>query len=290
MESNSYSSLGIGNDVVVRISGGDGAPPPALLAPAPEFEHPGPAALNLVIRPGGLPDLRLTESLLRISGSWTVHRRGESHVFVLYTGEEQIPYEMAVIDFEAEHGELFVDDHHLGATYPFEFPLSELIFSKLLAHRGGLIVHAGGGELFGSGVLFAGPSGAGKSTLAELFEEAGETRILSDDRIAAYWTDSSARMSGTPWHGTARFASPASLPLDCLLLLRHGSQNELQSLSPAQATAQLLAHSVVPYWDNEATQLVVDTAQRLAESIPAYEFAFVPDVKGLDDVRAILSR
>lgn len=282
-------TIGLAQDVAVELRCADRDGPPALHGPARDFVHAGPPTLSLTVHHGPLPPLPDAAPLLNLAGSWRVFRDRDRHLIVLLSGDGQIPYEVAIIDFAAGQGELHLADAR-GAevTYPFEFPLAELVFSRLLADRRGLIVHAGGARIFGRGVLFAGQSGAGKSTLAELIAARDETRILSDDRVAVTLGGKVARISGTPWHGTARFASPESQDLHCVLLLQHAGLNELRRLTPGEAAARLLALAVVPYWDEAASSLCIDTAARLAEAVPAYELGFVPDSSAVDHVRQIL--
>jgi hypothetical protein len=57
--------------------------------------------------------------------------------------------------------------------------------------------------------------------------------VLSDDRIilrenAVRGESGQVVMYGTPWHGEAAFASPASAPLARILILEHGRGNTLK--------------------------------------------------------------
>jgi hypothetical protein len=74
-----------------------------------------------------------------------------------------------------------------------EHLLADQVLPRCLAHRGELVVHAGG-IAFGHDIaLFVGESGRGKSTLAGLFLRAGRT-VLSDDCLMLRPTPAAVRV------------------------------------------------------------------------------------------------
>lgn len=200
-------------------------------------------------------------------GLWKAYQRDGSYVF-------ELPHLRAVVDFESHRGAA----HRTGGpTRWFDYPLDEILFSKLLADRGGLIVHACAVGYQGRGLLLAGESGAGKSTLAGLFDEVAGAEVLSDDRVAAFVDSDGVRISGTPWHGTARHAANHTVPLHRLFFLRQGDANRDASLSPAEAATRLLALAVMPYWDRHAAECALAAGVQVAERVPGSTLAFVPD-------------
>ena len=114
----------------------------------------------------------------------------------------------------------------------------------------------GGGELLseitlrlapGSFHFLTGPSGAGKSTTARLWQQRGDATVLCDDRIIVRQMEGAFRAYGTPWHGDIPAVSPASAPLERILFIRHGAENRLTPLRPAEylAVKALVAVCVV---------------------------------------------
>jgi hypothetical protein len=246
-------------------------------SPTMDFIRRATDTLGLTVHRGGLP--RIADDDLRFDseGCWAVHRENGADVFVLMSGTTRDPYEVAVIEFQSMRGELHLNDCCSCSAYPFEYPLSEIVFSKLLVDRRFLIVHACGADIGGRGFLFAGESGAGKSTIATLLSCDDTVRILSDDRTAAGRQNGRARIYGTPWHGTSGLCAPRSAALNCIFFLHHDSRNRFKRLNQGPAAARLLSLSVVPYWDRISSEKALTTAIHLARHVPAYELGFVPD-------------
>jgi hypothetical protein len=85
------------------------------------------------------------------------------------------------------------------------------------------------------------------------------------------------RIYGTPWHGEAAYASPASAPLARIFILQHGYGNVLTQLSPSQAVAELFARSFVPFHRHEYVESALTFLQELVDSVPCYRYAFEPN-------------
>jgi hypothetical protein len=237
--------------------------------------------LDLHVTRDPLPDALRPEPVFESTGLWKVLRSGSDHVF-------ELPHLTAVVDFEARKGAIHLHDPG-AAAFVFDYPLDEVIFSRLLAERASVIVHACGVVHAGRGLLFAGSSGAGKSTLAGLFAEREGARVLSDDRVVVSLRDGGACIAGTPWHGTAGHAADLSAPLERIFFLRHAPSNEQEPLGPTQAAARLTSMSVVPYWHEASSRAAVDVAVEAGRSVRASLLGFVPDPSAVAFVGSTLS-
>ena len=164
------------------------------------------------------------------------------------------------------------------------------IFMFALTARGrGVAAHACGFLLpDGRGVLAPGISGSGKSTLARsLSQDApGDVTVLGDDRIAVTEEPDGFRVWGTPWHSTARLASPLDGPLAAIVLVRHGRESAVRPVAPREVARALLRTLAFPFWDEALMAAVMQQADRIATSVPGYEFAYAPEPGA---VRALLS-
>ena len=92
------------------------------------------------------------------------------------------------------------------------------------------------------------------------------------------------RMYGTPWHGEAAFASPASALLSRILILEHGHGNVLTQLSPGQVVAELFARSFVPFHRHEYLESALAFLEEVAGSVPCYRYSFEPDERAVDTI------
>lgn len=193
------------------------------------------------------------------------------------------PYKEARLDGDGRRGIVLLDPRACPPgrpVDPLEYPLDELLFQRLLAERGGIELHAVGvvGPSSGRGYVFAGQSGDGKTTTARLWQETVGAAVLSDDRIVLRREEGGGwRMHGTPWHGEAELALPASAPLAGIFVLARGERNALEPISPARAVAALLARSFPPFYDAPATARLVQSLEELVGEVPCRRFAFVPD-------------
>jgi hypothetical protein len=92
------------------------------------------------------------------------------------------------------------------------------------------------------------------------------------------------RMYGTPWHGEAAYASPASAPLSRIFVLEQGLGNVLTRLSPSQAVGELFARSFVPFHRHEYVESALSFLEQVADSVPCYRYAFEPDQRAVERI------
>jgi hypothetical protein len=250
-------------------------------SPPAEFSSPCPdALLSLELTREPPPDADGLDAVFDSTSLWKVFELDGAYVF-------DLPHLRAVVDFDAGAGSIHVTDPSHALPF-FDYPLDEIIFSKLLADRSGAIVHACGVEHRGRGLLLGGSSGAGKSTLASLFEGRDGARILSDDRVAVRARDGRPDIAGTPWHGTAGHALNRSAPLERILFLEHAEANSHEDLSALEAAERLVPLCVIPWWHRESSKMALDAAVKAVEAVPASVLRFTPDAAAVEHVLGML--
>ncbi len=226
------------------------------------------------------------------SGSvWRLYEGGDCFEFEFSSsslGED--PYKRFLIDKSFQSAVLQMNGKAFTArpADPMDYPLDELLIMHRLTQERAIELHGSGiVRADGTGNLFVGHSGAGKSTTTRLWAEREEVEVLSDDRIIVR-SDSTGngvmRMYGTPWHGEAMYASPASAPLARILILQHGHGNVLTRLSSSEAVAELFARSFVPFHRHEYVDSALDFLEELVETVPVYRYAFEPDQRAVDTI------
>jgi hypothetical protein len=265
-------------------------------ADAPAISVTGAAASFVVDR--GTPEIDIhvnwgTTSprgrlLFDSGGVWGLYEDDNAFLYCFTSRSLGGLYKTARFDREYRQGVVTLDRERFsaGAPYPLEYPLDELMVINRLAFTGGVEVHGCGVvDRNGRGYLFAGQSGAGKSTIARPWSRAGAT-VLSDDRVVLRTAESGIMMHGTPWHGDAGYAEPASAPLSAVLFLRQARLHRIVRLRPAEAGALLFSCAFPVFHSADALESTLETIQRAVTkvSVGALEFApsddVVPFVRG----------
>jgi hypothetical protein len=250
--------------------------------PSDAAQDAGPEPrLTLEISRGPLPCLESLELEFDSRGLWKVFKQGRLYTF-------DLAHLAAEVDFSAGRGTLFLKKNFPQGLAAFDYPLDEVLFSKLLADAGSVIVHACGVDMDGMGILLCGASGSGKSTLADLFARKQGAAVLSDDRVAAGIRDGRAWIAGTPWHGTSGRAADRTAALERIFFLSHADKNRTEPLTPSEAAARLASLSVIPYWHGEAAQKALDAVADLAQTAAAADLGFLPDSGAVNFILAAL--
>lgn len=199
------------------------------------------------------------------------------------------PYKRLFVDDSFRRARLQMNEECFAgkdrSAVPLEYPLDELLIVHRLTQEKAIELHGCGivGPDLASN-LFVGHSGAGKSTTARLWTTREDVEVLSDDRIIVRKGAGKILMYGTPWHGEAAFASPASAPLSRICILEHGQGNVLTRLSPSQAVAELFARSFVPFHRHEYLESALEFLQEVVEAIPVYRYLFEPDQGAVETI------
>jgi len=213
---------------------------------------------------------------------WRLYREGGRLRFVFSSPTlGPLPYKEATFEPDFTSGEVTLRRACFSprqGLWPLEYPLDELLLQGLLARGRGAELHACGvSDLQGRGLLFVGHSGAGKTTMAKLWQHADRATILSDDRIILRRQGERFVMFGTPWHGEAALAEPASAPLAGLFFLDHRPTHTLLPIGGGEATAWLLACGFPPFFDRDGLDFTLGFFGEVAARVPCHRLGFAPD-------------
>lgn len=241
--------------------------------------------LNLEVVYGKLPSLEGFPLLYDTQGSWALYK---DHDFYWYRRPSPISgkaWSLLRLEKDRKNVTLIVGKKgnytHKNLHF-FVHPLDNLLFFYWTSFYPALIVHACGIGTGDFGYAFLGHSGFGKSTLTRLFKKFRSHTRLSDDRLMIASQEKGWRLFGTPWHGDANVFSKASFPLKKIIFLKHGKQNQLTPVSPTFAAAKIFAMSFPVLWDKEKMGHALSVASKIAQEIPAFEFAFLPDPSAIE--------
>ena len=235
----------------------------------------------------GVPQIKVGAKIFESSPIWALYRQGEDFSIKLYekiNGLKRIlciPRNFTSVD-------LYFTEPNGSFKNPFFGPIIELLMVNYLARVDSIIVHACGMDYRGQGLLFVGESGAGKSTLTKIWSQENGVEILSDDRIILRKKNDQYWMYGTPWHGDAKFASPAKVKLDSVFFIKKGRTNSVEAISGTFPVLQLLKASFPPYWDKNCMEFAMEFFNDLVAAVPCRELSFVPDSRIVDFVKSFV--
>ncbi len=168
---------------------------------------------------------------------------------------------------------------------PLRYPLDQILTWGMLGKCGGVILHAAGVERDGVGYVLAGRSGAGKSTLSGFCAAAGWD-ILNDDRVIVHPDRKTGQwlMSGTPWHGTGKYAKNRTVPLGGVYLLQQDQENVAEEIALREARYALMDVAGIAWFEEEWSQRGLDAIARLTEEVPVQRLRFT---RSADAVEAV---
>ena len=242
--------------------------------------------------PGGTSPAEL---VFDSGGVWKLYRDGTRHRFLFSSPAlGPLPYKEATFEADFSSGEVTLRRacfQSAQGLWPLEYPLDELLLQGLLARGRGAEIHACGvADPSGRGLLFVGQSGAGKTTMARLWEGVPGITVLSDDRVILRRVGDSFTMYGTPWHGEAALAEPASAPLASVFFLEHSAANTLMPLRGAAAATRLFTCGFPPFHDRDGLDFTLSFFAEMAAEVPCHELRFAPDKQVVEFVESRAAR
>ncbi len=153
-----------------------------------------------------------------------------------------------------------------------------IIYTLVLARKGGFLMHAASAIRNGKAFLFAGVSGAGKTTISRLAP--GDATLLSDEISYVRKTDDGYVAYGTPFTGElAKLGENTSAPISVLYLLEQGPENRIDPIPPGDAARGVLANILFFAKDDELVQSVFRSAVEFVSCVPVSRLTFVPDAR-----------
>jgi len=221
---------------------------------------------------------------------WQVHAddQGGWLLPLIFPPKEPQLRRLARADADFSHIELLIpaDDPYSGN--PLACLFAELIVLGISSRKPLLLAHSVCLVRGPRAILALGQSGAGKSTLARLCRQERGWRVIGDE-IHLLTQAVAFRVHGTPWPGTSGDYAPHSADLAAILLIEHGADNRLMPIAGSAAAAELLSHSFLPIWSEQAMDNAVTLAAAIAGQIPMYRFAFTPDASAAEYLAAFFA-
>lgn len=167
---------------------------------------------------------------------------------------------------------------------------NKIDLSRILLHRGGLILHASYIICNGRAILFAAPSGTGKSTQAELRAEAKNAEIINGDRAVLREKDGGMWSYSLPFAGSSGICLNKSAPVRAVVVLAQAAENSVCELAPAEAIKRLYSQCALNRWNREEVEAVLGALTRMVRKIRVVKLDCLPDQSAVEILSDYLER
>ena len=227
----------------------------------------------------GLPKIGNWGEEIYRRAPWIIYKTASGYIYKMFIeGNSQF---LLIAIFNKNHTEghiykgrnyvkIFREGNHL--TSLLCFPTDQILFARLLADRGGIILHGSGLIFKRKGYLFVGHSDAGKTTLVKLFHQ--HAKILNDDRMIVRKENGSFYLYGTPWHGELSLVAPDRVPLKAILFLNQAKENKVEKTEGLEAFKRLFGCTIKALVTEIWTKNTLDICQALSCDVPCYHLYF----------------
>jgi hypothetical protein len=154
------------------------------------------------------------------------------------------------------------------------FGCDQVLISRLLTDRQGMVLHSNGFVRNGKGSLLAGTSGAGKTTLTQMLKTKN-FQIVSDDRTIVKMEENQAVMHGSWLHGTTPVITNSSYPLNSVFFLEQADENKIIPVHKNNEKISSLLQAVVrPHITAEEWNTLLDNVEKLVKHVACYRLLF----------------
>lgn len=148
--------------------------------------------------------------------------------------------------------------------------------SKLLQNHA-VVLHGAFVDWNGKAILFCGKSGSGKSTQAALWEEHEQAEIVNGDRVLMKQKEGRWYAYGYPCCGSSAICRNKTLPVHAIIVLEHGTENELLRMSAGEKMRALIAGAERYLWSDKELDRIYSLAEQIITDIPVFKFSCTPD-------------
>ncbi len=226
----------------------------------------------------GLPKIKNWGEEIYRRPPWIIYKTPSGYIYKMFVeGNEESPL-IAIFNKDHIEGHIYKGKNYVRAFKKGNFssllcfPTDQILFARLLADRGGIILHGSGIILKEKGFLFVGHSDAGKTTLVNLFRH--HARILNDDRMIVKKEDDSFYLYGTPWHGDLSLVAPDRVPLKAILFLNQAKENRIEKVESLEAFKRLFGCTIKALVTEIWVKNALDICQNLSRQVPCYHLYF----------------
>ncbi len=159
------------------------------------------------------------------------------------------------------------------------------LFSARLANFNGFIMHGSLVEHSGRSIIFTASSGVGKSTHSELWAKHFGDKIINGDKAILRYIDDAIYSYGSPWCGSSTYIANKKSPLAAIVVLEQAPENSIKKLNVLESLQYCTTHCFFPVWQDNLTDLCLDTLNEVLMRTPIYMLKCTPDKEAAELVR-----
>ena len=162
-------------------------------------------------------------------------------------------------------------------------------FYSALARKKALLIHASAIIYKGKAIVFTASSGVGKTTQAELWSHYTDSKIVNGDKVFLRLNEKKQVVAyGSPWIGSSPYISKLTAPVQAVIVLSQGIENDFIRLDTQQSLSAILENSFLPTWDEECIDGTMKLINDMIGTIPIYSFKCRKDKSAVEQVKSTL--
>lgn len=162
------------------------------------------------------------------------------------------------------------------------------LFAWAVPGQGAFVLHGVLLEWQGKGIILTAASGTGKTTHARLWREHEDALIINGDRVLLRKENGRWYGCGTPWSGSSGECVNRKVPLDAIVFLARGEENQAQRTSVLNAMGAMLPRIIAPEWHSEYSVTAMDLALNCLEETPLFALRCLPDADSVKVLKETL--
>lgn len=155
--------------------------------------------------------------------------------------------------------------------------LQLLPLRQLFAQYQAFLLHSSRIAVCGKAVLFTAPSQTGKTTQANLWSRFEHAEIAGNDRTILRKSGIEFYTYGYPVDGSSPIYSSKRFPLGAIVILRQGTENQIQRLPLPQALKCLMGQTAMDTWNAGDRSTIQQLWLDLLDRYPVYLLTCRPD-------------
>jgi len=217
---------------------------------------------------------------------WSVYKhKGKDYIISAEPHRKIYPYLCAYFPETQSNWEVYtseaIEENGFTVLNPLAYPMGPLLMYHLALYNNAIMIHASGIADDNKAYLFSGFSGVGKSTMAGLWYNSGH-KVINDDRLMLRYIDGQCIMYNTPM----TYADmPKKNVLSHAFLLKQHPENYLTHLKGLVGMTRFMAFCIQHHYNKQHVDVILDTVQKIAQTISVYELGFVPDISAVELIK-----